>query len=46
VVVAEQVQAAVDHEQQHLLGGAVPGGAGLLLGDLRAHDDVADQPGA
>ncbi len=43
VVVAEQVQHAVHGEQLQLVGQRVPGGAGLLPGELRAQHDVAEQ---
>ena len=42
VVVAEQVQDAVHREQVDLVVVAVPGGGGLLRGDLRAQRDVAE----
>ena len=45
VVVAQEVEDAVDGEQEHLLDGGVAGGQGLLGGDLRAQDDVAQGPG-
>ena len=42
MVVAEQVQDAVDGEQVDLVGGRVSGGGRLLCRHLRAQRDVAE----
>ena len=45
VIEAEQVKDAMGRQQQHLLEGRMTRRLGLGDGDLRADDDVAEQPG-